>query len=131
LESGLSRSCHWGINFFFSESLKQWGKILSWTEDLKRLHSKPKISIVEVNRFIFEHPGWAASVIRNALGYEMYREFCLCCENFDRCCEKLGVIKKEEELGCVCNEFMNQEPSEANKPKLRTYFREVVTLLNV
>jgi len=104
---------------------------LSWMEDLKKLHCKPKVSIAEINDFILQHPKWAASIIRNALGFGMYREFCLCCENFDKCCEKLGVIKRETRLGCICNEFLNQEHSEVNRPRLRAYFKEVTVMLNL
>lgn len=99
--------------------------------DLKKLQSKPKISITEINDFILQHPKWAASIIRNALGLEMYREFCLCCEHFDKCCEKLGAIKRETSLGCICNEFLNQEYSMVNRPRLRAYFKEVTVLLNL
>ena len=104
---------------------------MSWMEDLKKLHSKPKVSIVEINEFIMQHPKWAAAIIRNAVGFEMYREFCLCCENFDRCYEKLGAIKSKPRLGCICNEFLNQEYSEANRPRLRAYFKEVAVMLNL
>jgi len=104
---------------------------LSWMENLKKLQCKPKVNIAEINDFILQHPKWAASIIRNALGFEMYSEFCLCCKNFDKCCEKLGVIKSETGLGCICNEFLNQEHSEVNGPKLRAYFREVTVLLNL
>jgi hypothetical protein len=104
---------------------------LSWIEDLKRLHFKPKVSIAEINDYILEHPEWAASIIRNALGFEMYREFCLCCEHFDKCCEKLGAIKKEAGLGCVCNEFLNQEHAETSNPRLHAYFKKVVVMLNL
>jgi len=100
-------------------------------EDLKKLHCKPKVSIAEINDFILQHPKWAASIIRNALGFGMYREFCLCCENFDKYCEKLGVIKRETRLGCICNEFLNQEHSEVNRPRLRAYFKEVTVMLNL
>ena len=100
-------------------------------ENLKKLQCKPKVSINEINDFILQHPSWAASIIRNALGLEMYREFCLCCEHFKKCCEKLGAVKKETGLGCICNEFFNQEHSEANKAKIRAYFREVTVLLNI
>jgi len=100
-------------------------------DDLKKLQCKPKVSIAEINDFILQHPNWAAAIIRNALGFEMYQEFCLCCENFDKCCKKLGVIKRETSLGCICNEFLNQAQSEANKPRLRTYFRKVTVLLNI
>jgi len=100
-------------------------------DDLKKLQCKPKVSIAEINDFILQHPNWAASIIRNALGFEMYIEFCLCCENFDKCCKKLGVIKRETSLGCICNEFLNQAQSEANRPRLRAYFRKVTVLLNI
>jgi hypothetical protein len=99
--------------------------------NLKKLQSKPKVSITEINDFILQHPKWAASIIRNAIGFEMYREFCLCCENFDKCYEKLGVIKRESSLDCICNEFLNQEYSMVNRPKLRAYFKEVTVLLNL
>ncbi len=100
-------------------------------EDLKKLHCKPKVSIAEINDFVLQHPKWAASIIRNAIGFEMYREFCLCCENFDKCYEKLGAIKRENSLGCICNEFLNQEHSEANRRRLRAYFKEVAVILNL
>ena len=100
-------------------------------EDLKKLHCKPKVSIAEINAFILQHPKWAATIIRNALGFEMYSEFCLGCKNFDKCCEKLGVIKRETSLGCICNEFLNQEYSEVNRPRLRAYFKEVAVMLNL
>ena len=104
---------------------------MSWMEDLKKLHCKPKVSIAEINDFILQHPKWAASIIRNAIGFEMYREFCLCCENFDKCYEKLGAIKRKPGLGCICNEFLNQEYSDANMPRLRAYFKEVAAMLNL
>ena len=104
---------------------------MSWMEDLKKLQCKPKVSIVEINEFILQHPTWAASVIRNALGLEMYKEFCLCCENFDKCCVKLGVIKREIRSGCICNEFLNQEHSEVNRSRLRAYFRVVTSMLDI
>jgi hypothetical protein len=104
---------------------------LSWTEDLKKIHCKTRASTAEINEFILQHPQWAASIIRNAVGFEMYREFCLCCENFDRCYEKLGAIKRKPRLGCICNEFLNREHSEANKPRLRAYFKEVAVMLNI
>ena len=100
-------------------------------KDLKELHLKPKVSITEINNYIMQNPKWAASLIRNALGFEMYREFCLCCKHFDKCYEKLGVIKKEESLGCVCNEFLNQEHSEVSSPRLRAYFKEVAVMLSL
>ena len=104
---------------------------MSWMGDLKKLHCKPKVSIAEINEFIMQHPKWAASIIMNALGFEMYREFCLCCENFDKCYEKLGFMKRESRSGCICNEFLNQEHSEVNKPRLRAYFKEVAVMLNI
>jgi len=104
---------------------------LGWIEDLKKLQCKPRVSIAEINDFILQHPKWAASVIRNALGFEMYTKFCLCCENFDKCCEKLGAIKRETRSGCICNEFLNKEQSEVNRPRLRAYFREVTVMLNI
>jgi len=88
------------------------------------------VSIAEINDFILEHPDWAASVIRNALGFEMYRDFCLCCKNFGKCCEKLGSIKMETRLGCICNEFLNLEHS-VSSPRLNAYFREVTVMLNL
>jgi hypothetical protein len=100
-------------------------------EDLRKLQSKPKVSISEINDFILQHPNWATSIISNALGLEMYREFCLCCENFDECCEKLGAVKKEPSLGCICNGFLNNEHSGVNRPRLRTYFKQVTVLLNI
>lgn len=100
-------------------------------EELKRLHFKPKVSVAEINDYLLGHPEWAASIIRNALGFEMYREFCLYCENFHKCYEKLGAIKKEASFGCICNEFLNQENSETRNPRLRAYFKEVVVLLNI
>ena len=104
---------------------------MSWMEDLKKLQSKPRISTVEVNLFILQHPKWAASIIRNALEMEMYIDFCLCCENFEKCYEKLGSVKRETRLGCICNEFLNKEHSEVNRPRLRAYFREVTVMLNI
>ncbi|MCW4016018.1 MAG: hypothetical protein NWF06_06585 [Candidatus Bathyarchaeota archaeon] len=104
---------------------------MSWMVDLTRLQSKPKISIAAVNEFILQHPTWAASVIRNALGSEMYKEFCLGCENFDNCCEKLGLIKREIGSGCICNEFLNQALSDINKPQLESLFREVTAMLTL
>ena len=104
---------------------------MSWMEDLKRLHIKPKVSITEINGYFLGHPEWAASIVKYAIGFEMYREFCLCCENFDKCYEKLGVLKKEASLGCICNEFLNQEPSEISNPRLRAYFKEVAVILNL
>jgi hypothetical protein len=99
-------------------------------EDLKKLQCKPKVSSTEINEFILQHPTWAAFVIRNALALEMYKEFCLCCENFDKCCVKLDVIKREISSGCICNEFLNQEHSETNRPRLRAYFRVVTLMLD-
>ena len=61
----------------------------------------------------------------------MYTKFGLCCENWKKCCEKLGAIKRETRSGCICNEFLNKEHSEVNRPKLRAYFREVTVLLNI
>ena len=106
-------------------------QFLSWIEDLKRLHFKQKVSVTEINAYILEHPKWAVSMIRNALGFEMYREFCLCCENFDKCCEKLGTIKREAGLNCICNEFLNQEHIENSSPRLREYFKEVTVMFNL
>jgi hypothetical protein len=100
-------------------------------DDLKKLHGKPRVSTVEVNEFILGHPKWATSIIRNAIGFEMYQEFCLCCKNFDVCCKKLGTIEREPSLGCICNEFLNQEHSETNRSRLRAYFKEVIVLLNL
>jgi hypothetical protein len=100
-------------------------------DDLKKLHCKPRVSITEINNYILQHPKWAASIIRNAIGFEMYREFCLSCENFDRCSKKLGVIERKPRLGCICNDFLNQEHSEANRPRLRAYFKEVTVMLNI
>ena len=104
---------------------------MSWMEDLKKLHCKPRVSIAEINDFILQHPKWATSTIRNAIGFEMYREFCLCCENFNMCCKKLGVIERKPKLSCICNEFLNQEHSELNRPRLRAYFEEVAVMLNL
>ncbi len=104
---------------------------MSWMGDFKKLQSKPKVSIIEINDFILQHPTWAASIIRNALEMEMYSDFCLCCENFQKCYVKLGSVKRETRLGCICNEFLNQEHSEVNRPKLRAYFREVIVVLNL
>jgi len=104
---------------------------LSWMEDLKKLQYKQKVSIIEINEYILQHPHWAATVIRNALESEMYLEFCLCCENFDKCYEKLGIVKTETRFGCICNEFLNQKHSEVNRPRLREYFRKVTVLLNI
>ena len=100
-------------------------------DDLKKLQCKQRVSIAEINDFILQHPKWAVSIIRNALELEMYSDFCLCCENFEKCYEKLGAIKMETHSGCICNEFLNKEHSEANRPKLRTYFREVTVMLNI
>lgn len=61
----------------------------------------------------------------------MYSEFCLSCANFDKCWEKLGTVKKESKLGCICNEFLNNEHSEINKKKLRAYFKEIAAILNI
>lgn len=105
-------------------------QFLSWMGDLKELHDKPKVSIADINDFIFKHPAWAASVIRNALGSEMYRVFCSYCENFTKCCEKLGVIKTEMGLGCICNEFLNKKYSENNRHRLRAYLKEVIVSLD-
>jgi hypothetical protein len=79
-------------------------QFLSWKGDLKESQHKPKLSIEEITDFIFAHPEWAATVIKNALKSTMYRIFC-------SCCEKLGMIKNERELGCFCNEFLNQKNS--------------------
>ncbi len=100
-------------------------------EDLKKIQCKPRVSIAEINDFILQHPKWAVSIIRNALELEMYIDFCLCCENFEKCYEKLGSVKRETCLGCICNEFLNKEYSEVNRPKLRAYFREVTVMLNI
>ena len=100
-------------------------------EDLKNLHSKSKISISEINDFILQHPQWAETIIRNALESEMYSEFCLFCLNFEKCWEKLGTVKKVIALGCICNEFLNNEYSNVNRPKLQTYFKKIAELLNV
>ena len=62
--------------------------------DLKDLQYKPKVSIVEINNFILRHPTWTASLIKNVIGPETDRVFCSCCENFEKCYEKLGVIEK-------------------------------------
>ena len=99
-------------------------------EDLKKLQEQ-KLSIAEINNFILKNPNWAATIIRNALELEMYLEFCLCCENFDKCCKKLGAIRKETRLGCICNEFLNKEISEVNRPRLKAYFKKVTVLLNI
>lgn len=104
---------------------------MSWMKDLKNLHSTQKLSVSEINSFILQHPQWAASTIRNALESEMYGTFCLFCSNFDKCWEKLGTVKKENRLGCICNEFLNNEHSEANKPKLKAYFKEIAMILNI
>ena len=104
---------------------------MSWMEDLKKLQCKPKVSIAEINDFILQHPKWAVSIIRNALELEMYSDFCLCCENFEKCYEKLGAIKRETRSGCICNDFLNKEHSEVNRPRLRAYFREVTVMLNI
>jgi hypothetical protein len=98
-------------------------------EDLKRLQSKPKMSIAEVNEYILQHPDWTVSVIRNALNLEMYLEFCLGCKSFDNCYQKLGMVHKDRELGCICNEFMNQDITQANQLRLREYFKLVFSLL--
>ena len=103
--------------------------VLSWMEDLKRLQNKPKMSIAEVNEYIIQHPNWAASVIKSAIGAEMYQEFCLSCKQFDKCYQKLGVVKKDAYSGCICNEFMNQEYSEANRQQLTDYFKVVNSML--
>lgn len=103
---------------------------LSWMEDLKRLQSKPKMSVAEVNEYILQHPNWAAAVIRSALNLEMYQEFCLGCKSFDCCYQKLGMVQKDSDLGCICNEFMNQDFTEANQLRLREYFKLVFELLS-
>lgn len=102
---------------------------MTWMEDMKRLQRTPKLSSVEINNFILHHPEWAASIIRNALEMEMYIDFCLSCENFERCYEKLGSVKMETQLRCICNEFLNKKHSEANKRQLRAYFEEVTVML--
>jgi len=94
--------------------------------DLKELQQKQKLSTEEINDFTLKHSEWAASVIKNASGSEMYREFCSCFENFAKCYEKLGMIKNESDLGCIFNEFLNQNYSENNKPQLRPYLKEVI-----
>jgi len=99
-------------------------------EDLKKLQCKPRLSTTDVNTFILQHPKWAASIIRNALAMEMYSDFCLCCENFEKCYEKLGSVKRETRLGCICNEFLNQEHSEVNRPGLIAYFEVVTSVLD-
>ena len=104
---------------------------MSWMEELKRLHFKPKVTIAEINSYLLGHPEWVASIIRNAVGFELYREFCLCCENFDKCYEKLGTIKKEASFGCICNEFLNQKNSETRNQRLHAYFKEVAVKLNI
>ena len=98
-------------------------------EDLKRLQSKPKLSIAEVNEYILQHPNWAASVIQNALNVEMYQEFCLGCKSFDNCYQRLGMVKRGPDLGCICNEFMNQDYSKANQLRLQEYFKLVWSML--
>jgi hypothetical protein len=100
-------------------------------EDLRKLQYKPKLSIAEINDFILKHPNWAATIIRNALDMEMYMDFCLSCQNFNKCYEKLGAVKIESRLGCICNEFMNQEHSEVNRQYLKAYFKQVILLLNL
>ncbi|WGM90312.1 MAG: hypothetical protein NUK63_04115 [Candidatus Bathyarchaeum tardum] len=102
---------------------------MSWMDDLKRLQSKPKMSSAEVNEYIITHPNWAANIIRNALNVEMYQEFCLGCKNFDCCYQKLGTVKRETDLGCICNEFMNQDYSKTNQLRLREYFKLVSSML--
>jgi len=104
---------------------------LDWINDLKQLHRKQKLSVAEINNFILEHPNWAASIISNALGFEMYRQFCLYCQNFGKCCEKLGTIKMETRLGCICNEFLNIENSDVVSPRLSAYVRKVAVTLNL
>jgi len=99
-------------------------------EDLKKLQCKPRVSTAEVNRFILRHPKWAASIIRKTLELEMYSDFCLCCENFEKCYEKLGSVKRETRLGCICNEFLNKEYSEINRPRLIAYFKVVTSVLD-
>ena len=103
---------------------------MSWMEDLKKLQGKPKVSIAEINDFILQHPKWAVSIIRNALEMEMYSDFCLCCENFENCYEKLGLVKRETRLGCICNEFLNKEHSEVNRHRLLAYFKVVMSVLD-
>ena len=53
--------------------------------DLKELQQKQKLSTEEINDFTLKHSEGAASVIKNASGSEMYREFCSCFENFAKC----------------------------------------------
>ena len=114
---------------FRNSSILCGGFGLSWMEDLKRLQSKPKMSIAEVNEYIIQHPNWAASVIRNALNLEMYQEFCLGCKGFDNCYQKLGRVQKDADLGCICNEFMNQDITKANQLRLHEYFKLVFSML--
>ncbi|MCW4034385.1 MAG: hypothetical protein NWF03_03380 [Candidatus Bathyarchaeota archaeon] len=104
---------------------------MSWMEELRVLHLKPKLSIEEINRFILRHPRWAALIIKNALESEMYTEFCLSCANFAKCWEKLGAVKRETGSCCLCNEFLNNEHTEENKQKLRAYFNEITVILNI
>lgn len=104
---------------------------LSWMEDLKKIQCKPKLSVSEINDYILQHPTWAAFVIRNALGMEMYKEFCSSCEHFDKCCAKLGVVKRDVSSGCICNDFLNQEHSVANRQRLKSYFRVVALMLDL
>ena len=104
---------------------------LKWMEDLKKLQSKPKLSILEINNYILEHPKWLASTIRNSVEMELYCNFCVICEKFEKCYEKLGSIKMERNLGCICNEFLNKEKYEVNKPQLTEYFNEVIRILGI
>ena len=100
-------------------------------EDLKKLQSKPKISVLDINNYILQHPKWLASTIRNAVEMEIYCDFCVSCEKFEKCYEKLGSIKMERNLGCICNEFLNKEHSNTNRPHLESYFKEVIMSLGI
>ena len=104
---------------------------MSWMDDLKKIHGKSKVSVSEVNGFVLRHPHWAATIIRNALESEMYDDFCLFCVNFDKCWEKLGTIKYEPSLGCICNEFFSCELSDDSRQKLKAYFKEIAVILNI
>jgi hypothetical protein len=100
-------------------------------EDLKKLHYKPKVSIIEINEFILQHPNWAATIIRTTLESEMYLEFCLCWKNFDTCWKKFGTIKKEMSIGCICKDFFNEENFGTNRPRLRAYLKKVTVMLKI
>jgi hypothetical protein len=100
-------------------------------EELRKLHRKPKVTIIEINRFILENPLWGAAVVQKAFELEMYNEFCVTCTNFDVCWEKLGSVKRDIGSGCICNGFYNHEQSDENRQKLRAYFKAIQAILNL